>query len=54
MSQDVGKDDVSGEVNPRRARKTPLPPPVSPPRGPLTPVQYEDDGWDDVPVQMRA
>lgn len=22
-------------------------------RGTLTPVQYEDDGWNDLPVQMR-
>ncbi len=23
-------------------------------RGPVTPVQHEDDGWGDTPVQMRG
>lgn len=24
------------------------------PRGPLTPVQFDGDGWNDLPVQMRG
>lgn len=24
------------------------------PRGPFTPVQFEDDGWNGLPVQMRG
>lgn len=28
--------------------------PAAPARGPYSPVQFEDDGWGDLPVQMRG
>lgn len=29
-------------------------PAPAPARGPHTPVQYADDGWADLPIQMRG
>lgn len=45
---------------PRRGRPPRRPEPVVEPpadtcdRGPHTPVQFDDDGWADLPVQMRG
>lgn len=29
-------------------------PAAAPARGPYTPVQFDDDGWGDRPIQMRG
>lgn len=58
---DVNEADAT-EKRPRRRRpehgaerqEEVAAPAPSPARGPYTPVQYDDDGWGDLPVQMRG
>lgn len=46
--------DPEPRRRPRREEPVEAPKDAGQPRGPLTTAQHDDDGWGDIPVQMRG